>query len=320
MPAIRTSTDLVEEVRLPPYGRFVITDHRGRELFRVGEGARLIVDDSPEASSGGAGSPGEPGADGQDGASAYEIAVAEGFVGTEAEWLASLVGPPGADGADGQPGADGQQGVKGDKGDPGDPGADGADGADGAPGQDGAPGADGNDGAPGQDGADGAPGADGVGVVAGIIVMWGGLVANIPAGWVLCNGANGTPDLRDRFVKGAAAGADPGATGGATTHTHAAHTGVINHTHPVTDPGHNHTQNPHQHGMAEGTTDGSGTFMDRSNAASAASAVTDNATATNIAATTGITTANPAGGVSSLTHDSPDSQPPFYALCYIMKS
>ena len=38
-------------------------------------------------------------------------------------------------------------------------------------------------------------------------------------GWVLCNGANGTPDLRDRFVVGAANGADPGATGGVASVT-----------------------------------------------------------------------------------------------------
>jgi hypothetical protein len=42
--------------------------------------------------------------DGADGASAYEIAVANGFVGDEAAWLASLIGPAGADGADGAAG------------------------------------------------------------------------------------------------------------------------------------------------------------------------------------------------------------------------
>jgi len=34
----------------------------------------------------------------------------------------------------------------------------------------------------------------------GIICMWSGSIATIPAGWAFCNGANGTPDLRDRFV------------------------------------------------------------------------------------------------------------------------
>ena len=37
----------------------------------------------------------------------------------------------------------------------------------------------------------------------GIIVMWSGAADAIPAGWALCNGANGTPDLRGRFIVGA---------------------------------------------------------------------------------------------------------------------
>lgn len=41
------------------------------------------------------------GADGAPGASAYEVAVAEGFVGDEAAWLASLVGPTGPEGPPG---------------------------------------------------------------------------------------------------------------------------------------------------------------------------------------------------------------------------
>jgi hypothetical protein len=50
--------------------------------------------------------------------------------------------------------------------------------------------------------------------------MWGGLSSNIPTGWVLCDGLNGTPDLRDKFIKGVAAGQNPGGTGGAATHSH----------------------------------------------------------------------------------------------------
>ena len=56
------------------------------------------------------GSDGLDGADGVDGKSAYDIAVAHGFVGTEAEWLESLKGEPGKDG---EPGADGYTPVKG---------------------------------------------------------------------------------------------------------------------------------------------------------------------------------------------------------------
>ena len=56
---------------------------------------------------------GEQGPPGEDGLSAYEIAVQNGFVGTEAEWLASLVGADGAPGADGQDGTNGTDGADG---------------------------------------------------------------------------------------------------------------------------------------------------------------------------------------------------------------
>jgi len=36
----------------------------------------------------------------------------------------------------------------------------------------------------------------------GMIVIWNGLSTNVPEGWVLCNGENGTPDLRGKFVLG----------------------------------------------------------------------------------------------------------------------
>lgn len=49
----------------------------------------------PAGATGPAGAAGQDGVDGTDGASAYDTAVAEGFVGSEAEWLASLVGPQG---------------------------------------------------------------------------------------------------------------------------------------------------------------------------------------------------------------------------------
>jgi len=50
---------------------------------------------------------------GADGKSAYEIAVENGFVGSEVDWLASLVGPAGADGADGAQGPAGTNGTNG---------------------------------------------------------------------------------------------------------------------------------------------------------------------------------------------------------------
>lgn len=58
------------------------------------------------------GETGQKGDTGDAGLSAYDIALQEGFIGTEAEWLASLVG---ANGADGVNGVDGSNGADGDK-------------------------------------------------------------------------------------------------------------------------------------------------------------------------------------------------------------
>lgn len=83
---------------------------------------------------------GPPGADGQDGLSAYQIAVQNGFRGTEKEWLASLQGAPGKDGkdgADGPPGPQGETGPIGPEGPQGDPGPQGPPGAPGEKGEDG---------------------------------------------------------------------------------------------------------------------------------------------------------------------------------------
>jgi hypothetical protein len=55
--------------------------------------------------------PGLPGAQGPAGLSAYQVALANGYVGTQAQWLASLVGAAGEDGAPGTPGAPGADGV-----------------------------------------------------------------------------------------------------------------------------------------------------------------------------------------------------------------
>jgi len=37
----------------------------------------------------------------------------------------------------------------------------------------------------------------------GLICLWSGAVVDIPAGWALCDGNGGRPDLRDKFVIGA---------------------------------------------------------------------------------------------------------------------
>lgn len=104
---------------------------------------------------------------------------------------------------------------------------------------------------------------------AGVIVMWSGSIASIPAGFLLCNGASGTPDLRDRFVVGAGSTYSPGNTGGADTvtlttaqlpsHTHSISgsgttaTVNISHSHTfsvdsgINSVGHNHTGVTDQH-------------------------------------------------------------------------
>lgn len=58
-------------------------------------------------------SSGPQGPTGMDGDSAYEVAVANGFSGTESEWLASLVGATGAQGSKGDQGDTGPQGQTG---------------------------------------------------------------------------------------------------------------------------------------------------------------------------------------------------------------
>ena len=60
-------------------------------------------------------------------------------------------------------------------------------------------------------------------VKSGDIKQWHGLRANIPSGWHECDGTNGTPDLREKYLKGAAAGQEADITGGALTHAHADH-------------------------------------------------------------------------------------------------
>ena len=53
----------------------------------------------------------------------------------------------------------------------------------------------------------------------GGIIMWSGAITAIPTGWKLCDGANSTPDLRDRFIMGAGASYAVAATGGQTNVT-----------------------------------------------------------------------------------------------------
>lgn len=133
----------------------------------------------------------------------------------------------------------------------------------------------------------------------GGIIIWSGSSATIPTGWLLCNGASSTPDLRDRFVVGAGTTYAVNATGGSANAVVVSHT----HTATVTDPTHTHTYGSGS--RVQGGND-NGVFYDGQNAAAH----------TTTAASTGITVANTTAGVSGTNAN----LPPYFALCYIMKS
>lgn len=113
-------------------------DHSQNDLYAVAERTYVIGWDPC-----GTAVAGVSNVSGADGASAYEVAVAEGFVGDEAAWLASLVGPEGESGPKGDKGDPGEQGPQGDPGEQGvqgDPGDKGDKGDKGDPGDEGPPG------------------------------------------------------------------------------------------------------------------------------------------------------------------------------------
>jgi hypothetical protein len=137
-------------------------------------------------------------------------------------------------------------------------------------------------------------------IPSGGIFLWSGSIGSIPAGYVLCNGSNGTPDLRNRFVVGAGSTYAVDATGGSADAI------VVSHTHTatsvVTDPGHTHA----------------GTYVTVApgpNTQPAGSNITGGAITS---ATTGITVATT--NASTGTSGTNANLPPYYALCYIMKT
>ena len=151
--------------------------------------------------------------------------------------------------------------------------------------------------------------------VAGMIIMWSGTIATIPSGWVLCNGSNSTPDLRDRFIIGATADSGgaaktnitgtPSQTGGSKDASLPSHT----HTATVTDPTHQHTLT--NYGSAQAGSDNGGS----PSMASTGYGTGRDPNPTNFAST-GITVANSTEGVSATNAN----LVPYYALAFIMKS
>jgi hypothetical protein len=177
---------------------------------------------------------------------------------------------------------------------------------------------------------------DNIALPAGVIVMWSGVAATIPSGWSLCDGSNGTPDLRDRFIVGAGSTYSPGNTGGTTSHSHTITVAsttltvaqIPAHNHAVTDPGHAHSvYDPgHAHSYTGLVTNqphptGSASFEARGSAAG----YTTGASGTGIAiygAATGISiqnTGSSQGHTHTASENTVDHRPPYYALCFIMK-
>ena len=186
-----------------------------------------------------------------------------------------------------------------------------------------------------------------IGVPSGIIAVWSGSEGSIPSGWYLCNGSNSTPDLRNRFIVGAGSGSSysVGDTGGSNTVTlstsqipaHSHTTNNHSHNASVSDPGHGHSVSVSDPGHSHNTSvtgaklfpgyggahvpyGGAGgypgTHFNMSNANTGISANASNAN-TSISVSTGNanpSTNNTGGGGSH------ENRPPYYALCYIMKS
>ena len=147
-------------------------------------------------------------------------------------------------------------------------------------------------------------------VPAGVILLWSGSIASIPSGWNLCDGTNGTPDLRNRFVVAAGDTYAVGATGGADSVTLDA-SQMPAHTH--TFSGSTNTTGAHTHTVPNGNSGGASTVILNGNARS-----NDTNTSTSSAGdhshTFSGTTASTGGGTSH------KNRPPYYALAYIMKA
>lgn len=148
--------------------------------------------------------------------------------------------------------------------------------------------------------------------VAGMIMLWSGTIATIPSGWYLCNGSNGTPDLRDKFIIGA--NADSGGAAKTNITGTPTQTGgtkdaiVVSHTHTatstVTDPTHSHTFSS----TLSDTIGGSGSLPGYRGSGT----TTTSSSSTGITVATSISTAGSSGTDQNL--------PPYYALAFIMKA
>ena len=140
--------------------------------------------------------------------------------------------------------------------------------------------------------------------VTGMIILWYGNTGNIPGGWVLCDGQNSTPDLRDRFVIGAGNNFTAGNTGGNNSLT-LTEANLPSHRHFVVSNslgGQNRTNSnvSANNQVRKGT--GAGNLYESYNLASTGS--------------------DAAAGRSSAVGSGTafDNKPYYHALCYIMKT
>ena len=142
----------------------------------------------------------------------------------------------------------------------------------------------------------------------GGIIMWSGTIAAISSldGWELCDGSNGTPDLRDRFVIGATTDGSDNTFPGLSVDESggSADAVVVEHNHGITDSGHAHSLS------RESGTNNVNTQSDRYALATDNNAGTDSTTTQ----TTGISINNQ--GVSGTNAN----LPPYYALAFIMRT
>jgi microcystin-dependent protein len=136
----------------------------------------------------------------------------------------------------------------------------------------------------------------------GGIIMWSGSTASIPTGWALCNGANGTPNLLDRFIVGAGSGYGVGATGGVNSVT--LNTAEIpSHTHP--------------YAFSQGSNGAIGEgYNGISNVANQGNVAELEQTGGNDGQRLAAFTANTAFTGGSQAHE---NRPPYYALAFIMR-
>ena len=145
-------------------------------------------------------------------------------------------------------------------------------------------------------------------VPTGGIILWSGSTGSIPATWYLCDGTNGTPDLRNSFIVGAGSTYAVNATGGTADAIVVSHTHTATSTSTVTDPTHTHAsfKNAAPNGGGAGVC-----MADNASGNSPGYATTSASTGITVATTTTNTTAGVSGTNANL--------PPYYALAYIMK-